>query len=149
MEDLKEFFTYDEMTGVLSRTKSKWGSKVGPVTTKNGAGYYVFKHNQKQYYVHRVAWWFIFGEMPDMIDHIDRDRQNNCISNLRLTTYKDNSQNLSMDKRNISGYTGITWNKKAKMWIVNKADKYLGCFKNIEDAIKCREDYCKEFKRKE
>ena len=39
---------------------------------------------------------------------------------------------------NKSGHTGITWNKKAQTWIINKESKYLGCFKDIDDAIECK-----------
>jgi len=153
MEDLHEWFSFNNETGEISRIKSKWGSKLGVLTTTNGAGYIVVKHNQKMYYGHHLAWFFGYGEMPKFIDHINGIRTDNRISNLRLSSFKDNSKNLKLDKRNISGVRGITWNKQHQKWKVMLGSKYLGWFSDIEEAKLCRKsaesgtDYSK-FERK-
>lgn len=141
MDDIKEYFSYDKESGKLFRTKPKWGSKIGEVTTVNGSGYIVFKHNQKQYYAHRIAWWFENGYMPSTVDHINRDRKDNRICNLREVTHEENMNNRKIDKRNMSGHTGVTWQKYSKGWIVHYKKKYLGWFKDINDAIECRSKF--------
>lgn len=138
MEDIKEYFKYDKDNGKLFRIKSKWGSKIGEVTTTNGSGYVVVKHNQVLYYGHHIAWYFEYGEIPKFIDHINGNRSDNRICNLRLSSYKDNSKNLKIDKRNISGARGVTWNKQYKKWKVMLGSKYIGWFSDIEEAISAR-----------
>lgn len=138
MEDLKDWLRYEPETGKIFRTKSKWGSKVGEVTTTNGSGYIVVKHNGKMLYGHHIAWYFTYGYKPKMLDHINRNRTDNRIDNLREADHKLNSSNLSTDKRNTSGYKGVTWNKKDKKWRSKKNGKLLGSFDLIDDAIECR-----------
>lgn len=75
-------------------------------------------------------------------DHIDRNPLNNRKSNLRKCTAMQNAQNRTVQKRNKSGVTGVTWNKRDNIWeaniTVNKERIYLGSFVNINDAIKAR-----------
>jgi len=57
---------------------------------------------------HRVAWLLYYGEWPDgTIDHIDRDKTNNKIANLRVVTVSQNSRNRSCRKDSVSGYKGV------------------------------------------
>ena len=65
------------------------------------------------YPCHRIVWEINNGEIPNgaIIDHIDGDRRNNKISNLRLSTIKLNAQNQKMYSTNTSGVTGVYFNK--------------------------------------
>ena len=73
---------------------------------------------KKHYKVHRlVATEFI--ENPDdklCVDHIDGDRQNNDVSNLRWATYSENCQNSKISTKNTSGSKGVSFNKQMNKW---------------------------------
>jgi hypothetical protein len=92
-----------------------------------------------------------------VIDHINRDKLNNCRSNLRIATQQQNSMNRSKTKRNKSGVIGVSWHKGAKKWqadiMLNNKTKYLGCFDDLEEACEVRKDaeikYYGEFRNKD
>ena len=95
---------------------------------------------RKTHQVHRlVANAFI--DNPDdklCVDHIDNNRTNNHISNLRFATNKENSQNRKLSSRNTSKVKGIYFNKRAKKWRaqinIDGIRIYIGYYDNIEDA---------------
>lgn len=62
-----------------------------------GHGYKTFMLNRKKTYVHRAVWEMHNGTIPDgfVVDHIDRDRSNNRVENLRVVTHKQNCSNQS------------------------------------------------------
>jgi hypothetical protein len=98
------------------------------------------KYKRKIYYIHRLVAYAFLGldiENPkSQVDHKDRDKSNNFVSNLHIVT---NSQN--MFNTNARGYC---WNKRDKKWrariMVNKKNIWLGSFDNEEDASKCYQD---------
>jgi hypothetical protein len=94
----------------------------------------------KQFYAHRLAWLYCHKVWPKgEIDHINGNKQDNRIENLRDVTQISNAQNkLSAHSRSKSQMLGVSWHKKAKKWqahiCIYKQRKYLGLFENIEDA---------------
>ena len=72
--------------------------------------------------IHRlVAITFLTNpENKKCVDHIDNNRQNNNLINLRFATHSQNSQNQPMSKRNKSGTKGVCWNKKTNKWTAQK-----------------------------
>jgi len=93
----------------------------------------------KSYLVHRVIWFMTYGDWPETIDHENKDKTDNRISNLRSVTQQENTKNCGMGTNNTSGFTGVYWNKNNKKWIANicvdRKTKYLGSFKLIDEAI--------------
>ena len=92
-----------------------------------------------------------FIENPEnkpCVDHINNDKLNNNIENLRWATYQENNRNLNISTRNTSGVKGVYFDKKINKWSARiKFDGiniYLGDFKNIEDAKKARIDKANE-----
>lgn len=81
-------------------------------------------------------------DLTNLIDHIDRNSLNNQRSNLRSVTNKQNCENQSLDKRNTSGYRGVSWDKNSHKWSAyirhNYKLIYLGRYTSIEDAIDAR-----------
>jgi hypothetical protein len=78
--------------------------------------------------------------MPEFIDHIDRDPMNNRINNLRACSPNENRQNVGPQKRNTSGYKGVSWNKRDNLWqamiSINGTTKNLGSFNCKHEAAK-------------
>lgn len=75
-------------------------------------------------------------------DHIDRNELNNCRSNLRLATVKENSRNGSLRSTNTSGIIGVGWRERYQKWqaqiTVDYKNFHLGYFANKDDAIRAR-----------
>lgn len=72
-------------------------------------GYWTVKVNSKAYKVHRILWEMFYGKIPSkmQIDHIDGNRTNNDLTNLRLVTHKVNGRNQKRRTTNTSGVTGV------------------------------------------
>ena len=83
-----------------------------------------------------------------MVDHIDENKTNNNITNLRWATRSQNGYNKDMSKTNVSGFKGVTWIKGNQKYVarikINGKNKHLGCFKTAEDASKVYEEKAKE-----
>ena len=102
------------------------------------------EQKKKHFKVHRlVANSFIPNlENKKCVDHINNDRLNNSINNLRWCSSKENNRNRSVGKRNTSGIKGVTFEKKRKKWraqiTIDGTAIFLGRFDTIEDAKKAR-----------
>ena len=148
LEELKEFLDYNPDTGIFTWIKGRQSIKVGQVAGKaNGNGYLRIRFKGIKYFAHRLAYYMYHGIDPleKLVDHIDGDKSNNKINNLRLASKSQNAMNrINLASDNTSGVTGVYWYKKFKKWIatiqVNKVYKYLGSFTNKEDAIKVRRE---------
>lgn len=141
-ERVKELFDYDSVNGWLIRKKDEFGRIVNrPCGHKpNREGYGQVKIDGKVYRAHRVIWLLVYDKWPEFIDHIDRDRMNNKISNLRAATRAENNHNQGMREDNYSGYTGVTFHKRDKKHqahIVSDNKKiHLGYFNTAEEAFR-------------
>jgi len=102
-------------------------------------GYLKLKFLGKNYQAHRMAWLLHYGEWPQLtIDHINRDRTDNRISNLRDVSQSENARNrgVSVREKNARGCTFIASSGKWQSQItVNKRNYYLGCYLTEEQAI--------------
>jgi hypothetical protein len=93
---LKELLIYDPDTGIFRR-RIACGIAVAGSTPGNinAMGYLDISIGCKRYYAHRLAWLYVYGEWPSLeIDHINCDRLDNRISNLRDVTHHQNMNNL-------------------------------------------------------
>jgi hypothetical protein len=147
LDVMSEFLQYNKDEGSFIWKKSpcnkiKVGSAAGSVA-KDGYLRVIFR--RRQYQLHRVVWLFEKGAWPKYeIDHIDGNRSNNHISNLRDVTHSVNLQNKkSVNKSNrSSGLLGVSWNKSVAKWqasiCLNGSAKYLGVF---DSAIEAHETY--------
>lgn len=90
-EQLKELYNYEESTGELVVKVKRAGRPSSRAPNSNG--YHVMMINRKKYYAHRLIWLYVYGEWPTegmVVDHIDMDRMNNRIDNLRLLSRYEN-----------------------------------------------------------
>lgn len=105
----------------------------------------------RQYQVHRIIWEMHNGEIPNgyFIDHINHNRIDNRIENLRLVTSGGNAKNRSRPNTNTSGVTGVHWNKRLNKWHVQinheGKRKHIGLFDSIEKAAEARKDAISAF----
>lgn len=91
---------------------------------------------------HRLVWLVEFGCWPDEIDHINHNRLDNRISNLRDVSHNENSKNYSLKSNNSSGVTGVRWDNIKSMWFasigVNYKTIFIGRFKSFDKAVAAR-----------
>ena len=100
----------------------------------NNSGYLTIQHKRKNYLAHRIIYLMFHGYFPDEIDHIDGNRRNNLIENLRPATRKQNLLNSKVSVRNSSGVKNVSLNKKTNKWQLIICGKYIGQFDTLEDA---------------
>jgi len=121
-EDLKALVSYSSDTGefLWIVDAGRYGRiKAGTIAgSKNKAhGYYAINIRGVLYPAHRLAWLYQYGEWPKgQIDHINGIRSDNRIANLRQATLQENMQNKKVYSSNTSGYPGVTWHARVKMW---------------------------------
>jgi hypothetical protein len=154
-EYLKSILDYNIDTGVFTWKVSKaQRTKIGDVAGWINNGYREIEIDNKHYKAHRLAWLYVNGGMPEnLIDHIDGERSNNKISNLRESTHQTNSENYKTPKTNKSGVKNVSWYKSLNKWVVSisvkKIKKTIGYFDDIElaelVAIEARNKYRGEF----
>lgn len=96
--------------------------------------------NRKKFYAHRLAWLFQTGEYPKgIIDHINGDKTDNRIENLRDVSHSNNGANRFNQANNTSGNIGVSFCNTKKRWIAKIVKDYkhihIGYFKEKTDAI--------------
>lgn len=112
-------------------------------TARSQYGYRVGRLLDKHYAAHRIAWLLHHGEWPsDQIDHINGDRADNRIANLRDVTCGENQKNKGSRRDNTSGVSGIHWHKPTQKWHVRVGldgkMKHIGYFGIYEEALAAR-----------
>ncbi|MGM8753270.1 HNH endonuclease [Enterobacter chuandaensis] len=139
-ERLKCLLQYDQITGFFTWRESKGTAKKGAVAgTVSGQGYVNIKLDGHLYKAHRLAWLWEYGAMPDgPLDHINGNRSDNKISNLRLATLSENQHNQGMRADNKSGIKGVSWDSKNKYWRAqiktNGKLVHIGSFSDVDEA---------------
>ena len=121
------------------------GKRAGSIDKSNG--YRRIHLGGKVLYEHRLIWELLNGEVPNVIDHINQDRTDNRIENLRNCCQMINQSNRTgeADKDNTSGCRGVSWNKRKQKWeayiALFKKRIRIGYYEDLDEAIKARKDY--------
>lgn len=165
-EELRQLLAYDQHTGCFT-----WKERDASLFT--GGGQHTAEHNcrvwnakhagapagavdrslgylrlsvlDRKLWAHRAAWMVVHGETPKgQIDHINGDKLDNRIANLRVVTMTENRRNQRRPMNNNSGFVGVAWNPHNKNWNarigVDGRTLHLGSFGRIEDAIAARKE---------
>jgi len=157
---LRELFDYNPLTGqfhrkVIFARRHSVGALVG---VQHPKGYLKCGIGNKEYTLHRLAWLYLYGRMPEIVDHINGDRQDNRQENLREVNLSENSRNMKRSKANTSGFTGVGFDKARQKWkanIVANGKPISKRFDTLEQAIEQRKawnlqyDYHENHGRKE
>lgn len=111
------------------------GQEVGSI---HKTGYRHVTWMGKIHKVHRLIFLLEHGYLPKEIDHINGDRADNRIENLRAANRSENQCNRGALASNTSGHPGVSWHKKSSSWAVrlmkNGKTRALGYFKDLELA---------------
>jgi len=165
---INENFRYEPDTGLIYWKKK---NNIGqprkmdkPVGNYEGGGYLqisVVLHNyQWRIRAHRVAWYLYYGKVPsDLIDHIDHNKINNKINNLRAINHSKNVRHSSIQKAKLRkrkegcciGVYKMTNTKScnlkkpyAAMHRIDNVTLYLGSYTTMVEAAKIRDAYAIE-----
>lgn len=146
---LRQLLRYDPRTGLLfwkerkscPQFSARYAGKEALTSVRHGYRYgEIFN---KPVSAHRVAFTIYYGKHPNgEIDHINGDRSDNRISNLRDVTRTINARNMKKSVANKSGVTGVSFYKASAKWqsriMANGKYLHLGYFDNFEDAVSAR-----------
>lgn len=109
---------------------------------KNNQGYRAGSVTGVALLSHRAIWAMVNGEWPEFIDHINGDRSDNRLSNLRAVTRAENNRNRRLNQNNTSGHAGVkelangSWSARIR---VDSTNKWIGTFKSKAEAIAARD----------
>jgi hypothetical protein len=137
LEDFLPYFEYKD--GQLIRTVDCKHKNKGKVAgCPDAKGYLKVTHKTKEYFVHRIIFAMHHGYCPDFVDHIDNDKTNNRIENLREADISTNHYNCKIPSNNTSGAKGVHKLKRqsgyqARINFDGKR-RYLGSFPTFELA---------------
>ena len=123
----------EDRDGVLYWRKT--GEKAG---TLHHTGYTQISLGRKLYNAHRLMFMLHHGWVPKVIDHVDGNRSNNKIDNLRAATWRQNLHNMKLRPNSKSGCKNVSWSAGRKKWVVQISiegrQTNLGRFDDLELA---------------
>lgn len=153
LELLQDLYEYHPDGYLVARRDLCWkqyerkkGERVGYSLTTKNKPYEVIKIENSTWLVHRIIYYMVHGSIDDgmQVDHIDRDKTNNRIENLRLVTNTENQHNRNLHRNNVSGKSGVSYDKLTRCWharIYHKGkEQSLGFFPRVNDAILARQE---------
>lgn len=158
LEEIKELLEID----LTSPTALRWKVNRANNRIKAGdiagclnklTGYYSVRIDRKDYKNHRIIYALYHNleldQLPEYLDHIDRNPSNNNPLNLRPATMSQNQGNVGLSKSNTSGVKGVSWHKPCQNWraviMMNGKYKHLGFFGSIEEAKKAYEEASRSY----
>lgn len=155
---IKDYLNYDPASGefIWIKTRGK-GFKGDIAGTLNSNGYLRISFSGKRYYAHQLALWWVSGVFPKEVDHLDRDKLNNRINNLREVTRTLNSLNKVVQSNNKStGVLGVTIHKHKSgniSYRVQFRGKHVGLYSTLLEAEssynKTKEQYLNDYRSKD
>lgn len=139
--ELMDILNYDESSGIFTWKVRKCGrNAIHKIAGSSNGKYIRIVINYKKFYAHRLAWFFHYGDYPSgIIDHINGDKTDNRICNLRNASYSENGMNRFNQTNNTSGTIGVSFSNTRNRWLARIVKNYkpihLGYFKDKDLAI--------------
>ncbi len=140
-ERLRELLHYDPTTGIFTwLVKPSGNVKAGDrAGSPNDRGYLGIGISNHLYISHRLVWLYVYRRWPtNHIDHINGNKIDNRLVNLREATNHQNQANAAIRKDNKSGLKGVWWHSRDKCWCskirINGKSRHLGYFDTAEEA---------------
>jgi len=139
LDGLRRRLAYDPMSGAF--TKLAPGISIS--TKPNSTGYLRISVDKVSYKAHRLAWLLVHGDWPPAhLDHVNGDKQDNRLANLRPATHQQNKQNVRRQRNNSSGFKGVYLHSLSTpenpRWVArikwDGRQRHLGCFDTAEEA---------------
>lgn len=127
---------------------------VGKEAGYSQAGRRIVRISGKSFYVSRIIWAVARGRISKSmeIDHIDRNRSNDKISNLRIVSRGENLRNKNIYKSNSSGHFGVSFHKRAQRWfaqcVVNGKNYHGGYFNSKKKAAEAALNLRRKMRKK-
>ncbi len=135
VERVRELLDYDPKTGVLTRPTASRGRRAGVVGHVQPDGYRVVMVDRRKYAAHRLIWFYVHGVWPaEDLDHVNGERDDNRIANLRPATRAQNCQNRKINRSNTSGFKGVSYCSQTGRWRAQINRRHLGRFDTAELA---------------
>lgn len=162
VSELNKYFDYDPASGVFThaprnpshfksgtigerrRRTQSFNSRFAGKEIRNldKSGYLNLYILKKRLYAHRVAFKIVHGFDPNLIDHINRNRADNRIQNLRDASHFSNGRNRNANINNTSGAAGVYFAERDQVWrsrISYDGKRIcLGDFKDFDEAVAAR-----------
>ena len=139
-EIVSRHLRYNKDTGEITRITSTPGRPIKERKTGrvNSSNYLQICLLGKRYVAHRLAWLLSYKKdpYPYEIDHIDLNKLNNQLSNLRIVTRSQNQRNRKLRKDNTSGVTGV--HKSGNGWSVQICGNFIGKYRTFQKACEVR-----------
>jgi hypothetical protein len=126
------FFTWKHRNNVGSAWNTRYAYKIAGGLNPTD-GYWYIAINKKLHSAHRLAWIYCYGDNPkEHLDHINLDKKDNKIENLRIASVINNSWNIGKKTNNKLGLKGVSRHSYGHKWqvfiVVNKERNYLGLY---------------------
>jgi hypothetical protein len=130
-EELRARVVYEPLTGEFRRLTPSMGRAAGGcVGYTDPRGYLLLRVKGLRFYAHRLAWLYEKGEWPQHdIDHINGDKSDNRIANLRDVEPRVNLENQRRSRGKTSRFLGVSWNSEKRRW--KAAIQVRGRVKNL------------------
>lgn len=110
--------------------------------TPHVRGYIIVAMVGKRILAHRLVWFLVHSEWPDQIDHLNGDRTDNRLANLRSVSGSENQKNLKRPKHNTSGVIGVCWDSTKSKWLAQiksgRRNHFIGLFDDLASAKRAR-----------
>lgn len=137
LAELRRRLIYNRRTGLFTRRIDNRRHKAGTVLgSLHSEGYVNIRFDGVLYFAHRLAWFYVMGVWPNMIDHRNRVRNDNRWSNLREATREQNQHNRDV--------CGVHQHSQTKRWVAQIGSRgktiHLGCFSTREESLAARKE---------
>jgi len=123
---------------VAASWNARWPGKAAFDCIHRASGYKHGKIDGANYKAHRIIWKLVHGCDPIGIDHINGNKADNRLENLREATQAENCKNMGFSKANKSGHIGVAWSRRRRKWVAHIRSRHIGYYCSKAEAIAAR-----------